>query len=285
MRSPIILIASSRLLKKKKKKYKFKKKIKIIKNQSLNSLKLENRSIYLLNVNYRYKFEKKEYLRKSFELAFSIIKSGITNKFINGPINKSKFFNHKYLGMTEYISKKFKTKNFAMLIYNENLSVCPLTTHLPLKLVPKNINKKLIISTTKLIEKFYKKNLGFKPKIAITGLNPHCESILNYNEDEKIVSPAIRSLKKEGINIKGPFPADTIFLKQNRDKFDVILGMYHDQVLSPMKTLKEYEAINITIGLPFLRVSPDHGPNVKMVNKNLSNPISLIKALQFLDKK
>tara|TARA_Y100000816_G_scaffold38456_1_gene24276 strand:- start:1650 stop:2213 length:564 start_codon:yes stop_codon:yes gene_type:complete len=187
--------------------------------------------------------------------------------------------------MTEYISKKFKTKNFAMLIYNENLSVCPLTTHLPLKLVPKNINKKLIIRTTKLIEKFYKKNLGFKPKIAITGLNPHCESILNYNEDEKIVSPAIRSLKKEGINIKGPFPADTIFLKQNRDKFDVILGMYHDQVLSPMKTLKEYEAINITIGLPFLRVSPDHGPNVKMVNKNLSNPISLMKALQFLDKK
>ena len=78
-------------------------------------------------------------------------------------------------------------------------------------MVPKNINKKLIISTTKLIEKFIK-NLGFKPKIAITGLNPHCESILNYNEDEKIVSPAIRSLKKkEGINIKGPFPADTIF--------------------------------------------------------------------------
>ena len=80
-------------------------------------------------------------------------------------------------------------------------------------------------------------------------------------------------------------PADTIFLKQNLKNYDVIIGMYHDQVLSPIKALKEYDAINITIGLPFYRLSPDHGPNKKMINKNLSNPISLIKALQFLDKR
>jgi len=94
----------------------------------------------------------------------------------------------------------------------------------------------------------------------------------------------VPSSKKKGISVFGPYPADTIFLKQNRSKFNVILGMYHDQVLTPLKTLYEYDAINITMGLPFLRVSPDHGPNEKMVNKNLSNPTSLFKALEFLDQ-
>jgi 4-hydroxythreonine-4-phosphate dehydrogenase len=84
--------------------------------------------------------------------------------------------------------------------------------------------------------------------------------------------------------VSGPFPADTIFLKNNRKKFDVIIGMYHDQVLTYLKTLFEYDAINITLGLPFLRISPDHGPNEKMLGKNLSNPLSLLKAIKFLDK-
>ena len=128
------------------------------------------------------------------------------------------------------------------------------------------------------------KKLKTKPKIAVTGLNPHCESIDKFNEDEKILSPAIKFSQKRKYNVKGPYPADTIFLKSNRDKFDVILGMYHDQVLTPIKTIYEYNAINITIGLPFLRISPDHGPNEKMFGKNISNPQSLIQALNFLDK-
>ena len=144
----------------------------------------------------------------------------------------------------------------------------------------KKIKEKIII----IINNFYKKFLGFKPKIAVIGLNPHCESVLKFNEDTKIILPAIKSLKKK-INVKGPFSADTIFLKNNRKKFDVIIGMYHDQVLTPIKTLFEYDAINITIGLPFLRVTPDHGPNEKMIGKNNSNPISLIRSLEFLDKK
>ena len=85
-------------------------------------------------------------------------------------------------------------------------------------------------------------------------------------------------------NVLGPYSADTIFLKDNRKKFDVIVGMYHDQVLTPLKTLFEYDAINITLGLPFIRISPDHGPNEKMLGKNLSNPLSLLKAIKFLDK-
>ena len=135
-----------------------------------------------------------------------------------------------------------------------------------------------------LITNFYKKKIGFKPKIGVLGLNPHCESIAKYNEDEKIIKPAINNLKKFKIKISGPYPADTCFLKINRQKFDVIVGMYHDQVLTPIKTLFEYNAINITLGLPFIRISPDHGPNEKMMGKNISNPLSLIKAINFLDK-
>ena len=86
------------------------------------------------------------------------------------------------------------------------------------------------------------------------------------------------------MRISGPYSADTIFFKSNLNKFDVIVGMYHDQVLTPLKTLFEYDAINITLGLPFLRISPDHGPNEKMLGKNLSNPLSLLKAIKFLDK-
>ena len=172
-----------------------------------------------------------------------------------------------------------------MLIYNKKLSVCPLTTHLPIKLVPKKITKKLIEEKIEIINSFFKKNFKIKPKIAVTGLNPHCESILKFNEDENLISDAIKTKTKKKINVKGPYPADTIFLKENRNKFNVILGMYHDQVLGPFKTIFEYDAINITMGLPFLRATPDHGPNQQMVGKNRSNPQSLIKALEFLDNK
>ena len=186
--------------------------------------------------------------------------------------------------MTEYISSKFNTKKYAMLIFNKEISVCPVTTHLPLKLVAKKINKNLIVDKVILVNSFYKTFLNKKPRIAVLGLNPHCESIEKFNEDERILKPTIKYLKKIKYNISGPYSADTAFMIKNRKKFDVILGMYHDQVLTPLKTLVEYDAINITLGLPFVRISPDHGPNEKMVGKNISNPLSLIKAILFLDK-
>ena len=284
-KSPLILIASFKILKSQLIKLKLKKKIRIIELNDLNKTKLNNKSINLIDVPFYFNKNSNLYVEECFKIAFKILKKKLSNKFINGPIKKTKFFNRRFLGMTEYISHKFKVKRNAMLIYNEKLSVCPITTHLPLKLVSKKINQKLIREKTVLLDDFYKKIVGLKPKIAVTGLNPHCESVHQFNEDSKILYPAIKSLRKKGFNISGPFSADTIFLKQNRIKFDVILGMYHDQVLSPFKALMEYNAINITLGLPFLRVSPDHGPNEKMINKNLSNPLSLIKAIKFLDKK
>ena len=291
IKKPLILIASYKIVKLQMKKLNFNKKINIIDFQDFSNLKLNNKHINLINVNYKQSKAFKNissksntYIQKCFEIAFKIIKKNNLSRLITGPISKKTFLNKKYLGITEYLSKKFNIKESAMLIYNKKLSVCPLTTHLPLKLVTKKINKKIIIKKTKLIKDFYKQKLNINPEIAVLGINPHCESIDKFNEDEKIVGPTIKYLQKRKYKISGPYPADTIFMRNNSKNFDVIIGMYHDQVLTPIKTLFEYDAINITLGLPFLRVSPDHGPNEKMLGKNKSNPLSLIKAISFLDK-
>ena len=290
IKSPIILISSKKLLTLQMQKLEFKKKIKLLQISKLKSYKLDNKTINLIDVKYNpgkafEKISKKSniFIKNSFDLAFRIIKKNNIHKFINGPISKKEFLKNKFLGITEYISEKFQAKNTCMLIYNETLSVCPITTHLPLKLVSKRINKKIILKNVSLVNNFYEKKFNIKPRIAILGLNPHCESVHKYNEDEKIIKPTIKYLKNK-YNVSGPYPADTIFLKNNRKKFDIIIGMYHDQVLTPLKTLFEYDAINITLGLPFIRVSPDHGPNETMLGKNLSNPLSLSRAIKFLDK-
>jgi len=286
----IILIGSHKLIKLQMKKLKFKFKVNQLHINSISDLNFEKKSINLINIDYdtNLAFEKisnksKIYIENCFKVAFQLINQGISNKLLSGPISKKSFLNKKFLGVTEYIAANFKTKKNAMLIFNKNLSVCPLTTHLPLKKVVKKITKKNIYEKTILINDFYKNFFNIKPKIGILGLNPHCESIDKYNEDDKIIKPAVKHLAKLNYNVSGPFSADTIFLKDNRKKFDVIIGMYHDQVLTPIKTLFEYDAINITLGLPFLRVSPDHGPNEKMLGKNSSNPLSLLRAITFLD--
>ena len=290
-KSPILLIASIDILKLQMKKLRFKRKIKLLTLPEIQKTKLNNRSINLISIKYSQNkpFEKlssksNNYINLSFDLALEIIKKKITNKFINGPISKKFFLKNKFLGITEYLAHKTKTKKYAMLIYNKNLSVSPITTHLPLKHVSKNIKKNLILEKVKLINSFFNENLKKKPNIAITGLNPHCESFDKFNEDQKILKPAIKFLSKLKYKVSGPFAADTIFLKKNRKKFDVIIGMYHDQVLTPIKTIYGFDAINITLGLPFIRVSPDHGPNSLMFGKNESNPNSLLISIEFLSK-
>ncbi len=287
----IILISSLKILQLQMRKLKYKKNIKIIDPEKLKNYRLNNKSINLIDVNFsqnrpfnKISSKSNNFLKKSFHTAFRLVKNQKIKKIINGPISKKHFLGKKYLGITEYISNHFSIKNNCMLIFNKKLSVATVTTHLPLKLVPKNINKKIIQNKIKLIQEFYKKKLNINPRIGVLGLNPHCESILKYNEDERVIRPIVNKMKKKGYNVSGPYPADTIFLKNNRKRFDVILGMYHDQVLGPIKTLYEYDAINITLGLPFIRISPDHGPNEKMQGKNLSNPLSLIRAINFLDK-
>ena len=223
------------------------------------------------------------YIKECFDESLKILKQNYKNSIlINGPISKRTFLKKKYLGITEYLAKKTKSKNETMLIYNDILSVSPITTHIPVKYIAKKIKKKKIINHAIKINNFYKKFFNKKIKIAILGLNPHCETIDNYSEEEKVIIPSIKYLQNKGLNVEGPISADTFFLKKNIKKFDVVIGMYHDQVLTPIKTLFEFKAINLTIGLPFIRISPDHGPNTEMLGKNKSDPSSFFYAMDFI---
>ncbi len=290
-KSPIIIIISKKLLLAQMKKLGFTFKINDIDKTIRNFSKLNNNKINLINIDYDFKkcFDKitsksNNYINKTFETALSVMRQNNLSKFINGPISKKSFLNGKTLGITEYLAKKTKKNKVAMLIFNKDLSVSPLTTHVPLKHVHKKITKQKIYTQVNLINNFYKIKFNKIPRIAITGLNPHCESNFQNSEEDKIIIPAIKKLRLKNTKINGPFPADTIFTKSLLKKYDVIIGMYHDQVLSPMKALFNFDAINITLGLPFIRISPDHGPNYSMLGKNLSDPKSLIQALKFLDK-
>ena len=290
IKSPIILIASKKLILKQAKF--LKKKISFNITSVSKVLKEVNnlKKINLIDINFEQKkaFNKitsktNYYISACFKVAIKLLENNVSNKLLNGPISKKTFLKNKYNGITEFLADKTNTKKFAMIIYNKKLSVCPLTTHVPIKYVSKKINQLEIINKVKLIDSFWKKKFSKKVNIGITGLNPHCESIDNFNEDKSIILPTIKKLKKLKYNVEGPLAADTIFLKNNRKKFDLIIGMYHDQVLAPIKTLFEYDAINITIGLPFIRVSPDHGPNESMLGKNKSNYLSLFNSIKFLD--
>ena len=287
-----ILIVSKKLLLSQMKFFKYNFKVNTISENQINLKKIKKNEINIIDVEFKFKnlFEKissrsNKYIEECFKISLKLLRLNKFSGLINGPISKKSFLNGRFLGITEYMAYKTnKKRNVAMLIYNQKLSVSPITTHLPVKDIHKNITKTKIVKHVKLINDFYKKKLNRTPKIAVTGLNPHCESNYNSSEEDKIINPAITYLNKNKINITGPFAADTIFMKKNLYKFDVIIGMYHDQVLAPMKALFGFDAINITLGLPFVRISPDHGPNTSMLGKNLSDPKSLIEALKFLNK-
>jgi len=289
---PIILICSKDMLKMQMKKMNYSFKINLINENIIKNIRLDNKMINLINVNLNFskafgKITNKSspYIKKSFDIALNIMKKKLGFALINGPISKKHFLNGKYNGITEYLAKKTKKRNNeVMLIYNKSLSVCPITTHVPLKDVYKMISKKLILKKISIINKFYRNKLKISPKFAVTGLNPHCESNFNNSEEDRIIKPAVKKAINKKIKIDGPLATDTLFIKSNVKKYDVIIGMYHDQVLTPIKTLYNFEAINITLGLPFIRVSPDHGPNNKMLGKKKSDPASFKEALFFLKK-
>ena len=286
-RKKIILIGSRKLVEAQMKILKFKIKL----NEIMHVKNSTYRKINIINVNYNFKkpFSKikensNKYIKDCFKISLKIIKKNKKYALINGPISKKTFLKKKFPGVTEYIAQKTGSKEPVMLIYNNQLSVSPLTTHIPLKNVSKFVKKRKIINNLIRINSFYKKELKVNPRIAILGLNPHCETISNFSEEDNEIIPAVKYLKRKKINLYGPIPADTFFLKKNFKKFDVVLGMYHDQVLTPIKTLFEFNAINITLGLPFIKITPDHGPNHEMIGKNKSDPSSIFYAFNFLNK-
>ncbi len=286
-KNKIVLIGSKKLFESQCKILKSKIKL----NEIFHAQDSKKNLVNIINVNYNFKkaYSKikrysKKYIEECFSLSLRIIKENKKFFLINGPVSKKEFLNKKYLGITEYVAFKTSSKNPVMLIYNKKLAVSPLTTHIPINSVAKNIKRKKIISNIKKINNFYKNQIGKIPKIAVLGLNPHCESIDKVSEETKEIIPAIKSLIKKKIYVDGPIAADTFFIEKNIKKYDVVIGMYHDQVLTPLKALYKFNAINVTIGLPFIKITPDHGPNYQMIGKNKSDPSSIFCAFDFFNK-
>ena len=247
-------------------------------------------SLKILDVNLKYKNpfdvpfkESSKFVNKSLDIAHKLSIDKNVLGLINCPIDK-KLLLKKNIGVTEFLSKKCKVRNNSevMLIRNKKFAVSPITTHIDIKNVSKNLKSKIITNKILTIHKFYTKFLKKIPKIGILGLNPHNAEMERNSEEKKIIIPSILSLKKMGINLIGPLVSDTLFIEDFK-KYDVIVGMYHDQVLTPFKTIFKFDAINITLGLKYLRVSPDHGVAKKLIFKNKANPKSLIECINFIN--
>tara|TARA_Y100000031_G_scaffold95918_1_gene105374 strand:- start:558 stop:1334 length:777 start_codon:yes stop_codon:yes gene_type:complete len=252
---------------------------------------LKGTAIPVIDIKYDQKkiFEKiseksNKFISDCFSQGLNLIKQNKILGIVNGPVSKETFLNKRFNGITEFIAYKIGCYDKAtMLIYSNKLAVTPIVTHVAVKKISQKLNVKKIVNQIKEIVFFYNKYLKKKIKIAITGLNPHCFSHERFSEEEKIIKPAIKKIKKLKINITGPLSADTLFLSKNEKKFDVVVGMYHDQVLTPIKTIMSFKAINITLGLPFIRISPDHGVAADIVGKKVADPSSLIESIKFFN--
>ena len=264
-----------------------------IKTNKINSIsdKFDYKKINILNVNLNYKKpfkinikKKSKYINKCFHLAHNLCMEKKLIGFINCSIDKNIFKN--YDGVTEFLARKNKLNNTQnMLIYGKEFSVVPITTHQNLKNALKKVNKQLLMKKIYSLSVDYKKLFGKRPKIAVLGLNPHNSEFRHSSEENQIIKPCVNNLIKKKINIYGPFSSDQMFLNKMYNKFDVIVGMYHDQVLTPLKIISGFNAINITLGLKYIRVSPDHGTAKNLIKKNLSNYKSLLNAIFFLNSK
>ncbi len=269
---------------------KLKKKNILVKVKTLNTFTHLNK-IKIINIPLKFKNPFKvsakdsgKYLIKSLNIAHNLAIKGDVQGIINCPIDKKLISSISKVGLTEFFASKCRVKDNSevMLIHNRKFSVVPLTTHVDLSKVSRLITKKLIIKKIETINKFYKKIFRIKPKIGILGLNPHNAEYRSNSKEIKDIIPSINALKKKGIKIKGPLVADTIFINKFKE-FNVVVGMYHDQVLAPFKTMFHFDAINLTLGLKYIRVSPDHGPAKDLIGRNKANHLSLLRCIKFIN--
>ncbi|KAA3606294.1 MAG: 4-hydroxythreonine-4-phosphate dehydrogenase PdxA [Calditrichaeota bacterium] len=219
---------------------------------------------------------------KAIELATELALAKKISAIVTAPINKEalNLAGFEFKGHTDFLEFLTLTPKAVMLFCAGNFRVALQTIHVPLREVPNLVTKEEIIETVKVCCESLQKNFGIKnPRIAICGLNPHAgENGLLGTEEQEEILPAISALQKEGILAKGCFPADTVFTKF--EKFDLILAMFHDQGLIPIKTAMFGKVVNFTAGLPFVRTSPDHGTAFDIAGKNLANPQSMIEAIK-----
>jgi 4-hydroxythreonine-4-phosphate dehydrogenase len=200
-----------------------------------------------------------------------------------GPINKQAInvAGYPFPGHTELLAYLTQSSSVAMMFLGSRWKVVFVTTHIPLKDVFKWVSTNRVLSTIQITDDGLKKYFGIaRPKIAILGLNPHCgeEGLLGEEERAGII-PAIAEARSQGIRAEGPFPADSFFKLSHHTPFDAVISMYHDQGLIPMKMLDDQEAVNFTLGLPFIRTSVGHGTAYDIAGKGLADPTNLVKAL------
>lgn len=227
---------------------------------------------------------------ESIETAVGHVRGGLASGMITNPINKKSLYDHgfSYPGHTEFLGHLAsslwpgETTEPVMLMAAQELKTVPVTVHIPLADVPKTLTKERIVTVVRIVHRDFVARFGVSsPRLALAGLNPHAgEGGTMGREDMEILEPAVTSLANEGIDVDGPLPADTLFHEAARSRYDCILAMYHDQALIPVKTLAFDRAVNVTLGLPFVRTSPDHGTALDIAGTGAARPDSLIEALK-----
>lgn len=222
---------------------------------------------------------------ESIERAVNFCMQGQASGVVTNPIHKAALydvgFNHP--GHTEFLAHLCsQNETPIMMLTAKELKVVPLTVHIPIKDVPSAITEDLIINKVRIVHESLKKDYKIaSPRIAVCGLNPHAgENGKIGFEDQQVITPALMCIKSEGINVSGPYPADTMFHEEARAQYDVAIGMYHDQALIPLKTLDFHGGVNVTMGLSVVRTSPDHGTALDIAGQNIARADSLINAIK-----
>ena len=222
----------------------------------------------------------------SLELAVGLARSGAACGLVTGPVSKAQLYmiGFSHPGQTEFVAERcgIARENAVMMLAGPTLRTVPVTTHVPLRDVPDIISSELIISRARTTERGLARDFGIeRPRLAMAGLNPHAgESGALGREEIEIVIPALERLRDEGIQIEGPLAADTMFHPRARARYDAALCLYHDQALIPLKTLHFDEGVNITLGLPIVRTSPDHGTAFNIAGRNRADPGATIAAIR-----
>ena len=287
LKKNIYLVSNYKLLKDQFTKLKYK--IGLIKVKNIFDVSNNKLKILDIDLNYTNSFKisinsSSKFVLKSLNLAHKLGLNKNVAGIINCPIDK-RLLKKKIIGVTEYLAKKcgVRDNSEVMIIKNKKLAVSPITTHLNIKNIPYKINKKIILKKIKTMHNWYFKKYNKKPRMAILGLNPHNAELKKDSKEKKIIIPAIKSLKNLGVKIDGPHSADTIFIS-DYTSYDIIVGMYHDQILAPFKAIFKFDAINLTLGLKYTRVSPDHGVARNRILKKNSNFLSLLNCIYYIHK-
>lgn len=228
----------------------------------------------------------------SIRQAVSDIRDGRAGAVVTNPIAKSVLYRagFRHPGHTEFLAELAATDASVpqpvMMLWSPRLAVVPVTIHVSLRDALSQLNSELIVSTVRIVATELTSRFGIaRPRIAISGLNPHAgEDGSLGHEEQTVIAPALKVLRNDGIEARGPLPADTMFHEAARNTYDCAVCMYHDQALIPIKTVAFDDAVNVTLGLPFIRTSPDHGTAFDIAGTGKANPASLIAALKLASR-